>query len=144
MRRVAAVDLVVSRGPRPVKVPDLTGEDADRAARTLRKAGFEVRVSRENSDSVPQGDLISQAPNRGTLFKGETVRLLVSKGPVLVDVPDVRRMSVDDARNALRDAGFEVREEKIDLYVGLGLVVKQSPSADDKAPRGSAVTIFVV
>jgi eukaryotic-like serine/threonine-protein kinase len=144
LRRGAAVDLVVSRGPRPVKVPDLTGKDADRAARSLRKAGFQVEVSRENSDSVSEGDLISQTPNSGTLFKGETVRLLVSKGPVLVDVPDVRRMSVDDATTALRGAGFEVRTDKIDLYVGLGLVVKQSPGADEKAPRGSTVTIFIV
>jgi serine/threonine-protein kinase len=144
LRRGAAVDLVVSRGPRPVKVVDCIGKDADAATRTLRKAGFEVKVSRENSDSVPEGDVISQTPNSGTLFKGDTVRLLVSKGPVLVDVPDVRRMNVDDATNALQDAGFSVRTEKIELFVGLGLVVKQSPSGDDKAPRGSTVTIFIV
>jgi beta-lactam-binding protein with PASTA domain len=144
LRRGAAVDLVVSRGPRPVKVPDFTARDAERATRTLRKARFEVRVSRENSDSVPEGNVISQTPNSGTLFRGDTVRLLVSKGPVLVDVPDVRRMNVDDATNALREAGFQVRSERIELFVGLGLVVKQSPSGEDRAPRGSTVTIFIV
>ncbi|MFL6135585.1 MAG: Stk1 family PASTA domain-containing Ser/Thr kinase [Nocardioidaceae bacterium] len=144
LRRGVAVDLVVSRGPRPVKVVDLIGKDADLATRTLRKAGLEAEVSRANSDSVPEGDVMSQTPNSGTLVKGDKVRLVVSKGPVLVDVPDVRRMSVDDATNALQEAGFQVRTDKIALFVGLGLVVKQSPSADDQAPRGSTVTISIV
>src|SRR4051794_3962442 len=172
LRRGVAVDLVVSRGarpgegvpligegpdrgtrtlpnarrrgPRPVKVVDLIGKDADLATRTLRKAGLAVDVARENSDSVPEGDVMSQTPNSGTLVKGDKVRLVVSKGPVLVDVPDVRRMSVDDATNALQEAGFQVQTDKIALFVGLGLVVKQSPSADDQAPRGSTVTISIV
>src|SRR4051794_19187285 len=144
LRRGVAVDLVVSRGPRPVKVVDFVGKDADLAARTLRKAGLAVEISRENSDSVPEGDVTSQTPNSGTLVKGDSVRLVVSKGPVLVDVPDVRRMSVDDATNALQEAGFQVQTDKIALFVGLGLVVKQSPSADDQAPRGSTVTISIV
>ena len=144
LRRGVAVDLVVSRGPRPVKVPDLVGEDAEAATGTLEKAGFEVKASEENSDSVPDGRVISQTPDTGTLHKDDTVRLLVSKGPVLVDVPDVRRMNVEDATAALEEAGFSVRTERVELYVGIGLVVKQSPGADERAPRGSTVTISLV
>jgi beta-lactam-binding protein with PASTA domain len=144
LRRGVAVDLVVSRGPRPVKVPDLVGEDAEAATGTLEKAGFEVKASEENSDSVPDGRVISQTPDTGTLHKGDTVRLLVSKGPVLVDVPDVRRMNVEDATAALEEAGFSVRTERVELYVGIDLVVKQSPGADERAPRGSTVTISLV
>jgi beta-lactam-binding protein with PASTA domain len=144
LRRGSAVDLVVSRGPRPVKVQDFTGEDAEEAERVLGKAGFEVEPSEENSDSVPKGEVISQTPSTGTLFKGDTVRLLVSEGPVLVTVPDVRRMTVENATEALEAAGFTVRTERVEVFVGIGLVVKQSPGADDKAPRGSTVTISIV
>ena len=144
LRRGVAVDLVVSRGPRPVRVPDLVEEDAEAATKTLEKAGFEVDASEENSDSVPAGKVISQVPRTGSLHKGDTVRLSVSKGPVLVDVPDVRRMNVEEATDTLTAAGFSVRTERVELYVGIGLVVKQSPAAEGRAPRGSTVTIFLV
>ena len=91
LKRGAAVDLVVSKGPKPIDVPDLTGKDADAATRQLRKLGLKVdRGQEENSDTVAKGDVISQDPRTGTLFKGDTVKLVVSKGPVLVAGPQGR------------------------------------------------------
>jgi serine/threonine-protein kinase len=63
---------------------------------------------------------------------------------VLVSVPDVRRMGTEAAVQALQDAGFQVEKKHLDLYVGLEYVVKQSPGAGSKAPRGSTITIYVV
>jgi beta-lactam-binding protein with PASTA domain len=37
-----------------------------------------------------------------------------------------------------------VRTSRLQYYLGLGLVVKQSPSSGERAPRGSTVTIYVV
>ncbi len=91
LRRDGVVDVVVSRGPRPVAVPDWTGRDAKDATTALEKRGFEVRTSEENSDTVEKGDVIRQSPDRGTRFKGDPVALVVSKGPVLVEVPSVLR-----------------------------------------------------
>jgi serine/threonine-protein kinase len=144
LKRDAAVDVVVSKGPQPVKVPDLTGRNAEAATRALEKRGFEVDTSEENSDSVDKGDVISQSPRTGTLFKGDTVRLVVSKGPVMVEVPKVEGMGTAAAIRTLEAAGFQVTSEKTQYYVGLEFVVKQSPGKGDKAPRGSTVTIFVV
>ncbi len=144
LKRDAAVDVVVSKGPQPVKVPDLTGKNAEAATRTLEKRGFEVDTSEENSDSVDKGDVISQSPRTGTLFKGDTVRLVVSKGPVMVEVPKVEGMGTAAAIRTLEAAGFQVTSEKTQYYVGLEFVVKQQPGKGDKAPRGSTVTIFVV
>ena len=90
LKRGAAVDLVVSKGQRPIKVTDYTGKDADAATKALKKLGFDVdRSAEENSDTVAEGDVISQSPSDGTLVKGDTVKLVVSKGPVLVEVPKV-------------------------------------------------------
>jgi serine/threonine-protein kinase len=93
---------------------------------------------------VPKGDVISQSPDSGRLFRGDTVQLVVSKGPVLVEVPDVRRMSADQATATLTAAGFRVRVLREPVYVGLGLVVKEDPSTGTRAPRGSTVAIYVV
>ena len=139
-----AVDVVVSKGPRPIKVPDFTGKDADTAVEELKSRGFEVDVSEENSDSVAKGNVISQKPSSGRLFRGDTIRLVVSEGPVLVEVPKVEGMGTVAATQALQAAGFEVTTEKTQYYVGLEYVVNQSPSAGDQVPQGSSVTIFIV
>ena len=144
LRRDAAVDLNVSKGPRPVKVPDWTDKDAGDATAALRKLGFTVDTTDENSDTVGKGDVISQDPDSGRLFRGDKVELVVSKGPVLVAVPEVRRMNPDEASAKLGEAGFRVRTVKVEYYIGIGLVVKQSPGSGDLAPRGSTVTIYIV
>ena len=144
LRRSALVDVVVSRGPRPVKVPDLTGKDADDATRVLRQRGLRVTTEEQHSDTVAEGDVVSQNPDEGTLFRDDVVELVVSLGPVLVDVPGVVSRNADDATAMLEDAGFGVRTERVDVYIGLGVVVRQSPGAGDRAPRGSTITLSIV
>ena len=144
LRRDAAVDVVVSKGPRPIEVRDWSGEDAEEAEAALGKAGFEVTTTEENSDTVDAGTVISQSPDSGTAVKGDTVELVVSKGPVLVEVPDVVRMGVAAARSRLEAAGFEVEVRESDLYIGVQYVVSTDPGAGGRAPRGSTVTINIV
>jgi beta-lactam-binding protein with PASTA domain/serine/threonine protein kinase len=144
LKRGAAVDLVVSKGPKPIKVPDFTGKDAGVATKAFEKRDLEVTTSTENSDTVDKGDVISQTPRSGTLFKGDTVELVVSKGPVLVEVPKVQGMGTEQAVKTLEDAGFDVEQQHTQYFVGLEYVVRQSPGAGDKAPEGSTVTIYLV
>ncbi len=144
LRRGAAVDLVASDGPRPVRVPDLTGERAQDAETTLTERGLEVEVSTESSDEVPEGAVISQSPSSGTLSRGETVTLTVSEGPVMVEVPSVAGAGVDEATRTMENAGFEVRTENSQLYVGLEYVVETDPGAGSLAPEGSVITLFLV
>jgi serine/threonine-protein kinase len=144
LRPAALVDVVVSRGPRPVRVPDLTGKDAADATRVLERRGFEVRSEEQHSDSVAEGDVVTQTPATGTLFRDDVVDLVVSLGPVLVDVPGVVSRSAADATATLEAAGFQVRTERVDVYIGLGVVVRQSPGAGDRAPRGSTITLSIV
>jgi serine/threonine-protein kinase len=140
----SAVDLVVSKGPRPIDVPDFTGQSARKAIHTLEGLGLKVDVSRTYDDTVPGGAVIAQDPASGTLFRGDTVQLQVSKGPTLVAVPDVRRMGVDEATRTMQAAGFQVQTQNSSVYVGIGFVVDTDPKAGTLAPRGSLVTLFLV
>jgi serine/threonine-protein kinase len=144
LRRGAVVDLVVSKGPPPVRVPDFTGKAATDAATAFAKLRLKVERSLANSDTVEKGDVVSQAPNRGRLFRGDTVKLVVSKGPVLVEVPRVVGTSSGDAESALEQAGFSVRILQVEYYIALGVVVKQSPGSGELAPRGGTVTLYIV
>jgi serine/threonine-protein kinase len=139
-----AVDLRVSKGPQPIDIPDYTGKSTSSAKHALHKLGFDVQVSHEHSDSVPAGDVVSQSPSSGTGFRGDTVKLVGSTGPVLVQVPNVVQMNANDAVSTLRAAGFRVRTQHSNVFVGLNYVVHQDPSAESMAPRGSVVTIYLV
>ncbi len=144
LRPGGVVDFVVSKGPRPIEVPDFTGRPADRAESVLTDLGLKVTRSEQFSDSVREGRVITQDPSSGTLFKGDRVNLTVSRGPELVEVPNVLGMGVEAATAKLEAAGFQVSTEHSTVYVGLEYVVSTDPSRGTMAPRGSTVTISLV
>jgi serine/threonine-protein kinase len=144
LRRNTAVDVIVSKGPRPIKIPDLTGKPAERATATLEKAGFEVETTEVNSDTVREGRVVTQSPDSGEGEKGDVISLVVSEGPVMVQVPDVVRMGLGAATERLEAAGFKVRVRQASLYIGVQYVVSTDPGAGSKAPKGSTVVVSVV
>ena len=144
LRRDSVVTVVVSRGQRPVDIPDFAGRSAERAQSRLGELGFEVSISEENSDTVDKGVVIDQTPDDGTGFKGDQIELVVSKGPVMVVVPDLAGMSVDSATDALAEVGLGIDVSQTRFYIGLETVVRQDVDGGDSLPKGSVVTVSVV
>jgi serine/threonine-protein kinase len=147
LRPGTVVDLVVSKGPRPITVKDWTGEEADRAEQALEDKGLVVeRASSEYSDTVPEGDVISQSPASGTLFRGQTVTITVSQGPELVEVPGgLVASGVDSATERLEALGFEVEVIRDGSgYIGLEYVFSVDPGSGTMVPRGSTITLRLV
>lgn len=139
------VDLVVSKGRQPIKVKDYTGKDADKAIEELEGRGLEVEVTDEEySDTVDEGDVISQDPVDGTLFKGDDVELVVSLGPELIEVPRVWFESTEDAVDKLEDLGFEVDIERAQIYFDGTRAYSTNPGAGELVPKGSTITLYVV
>jgi eukaryotic-like serine/threonine-protein kinase len=143
LKRDTEVDLVISKGRRPIDVPDLVGDTEGDAVQALKDAGLTPVVDKQFHDEAPKGEVISQAPEDGTLFKGDEVELVVSQGPELVQVPSVFGRGEDEARQRLESAGFEVEVQRADAYVGLDRIGAQDPGARSEAPKGSTVTIYL-
>ncbi|GAA1552478.1 Stk1 family PASTA domain-containing Ser/Thr kinase [Kribbella hippodromi] len=139
-----AVNFAVSKGKRPIGVPDFTGKSYRDANKALKKLGFVVSRSQQYDDKVAEGDVISQTPNNGTLFAKDKVSLVVSLGPPLVAVPDVKRKTTADAQKILGDAGFQVRVEKAPFNLGLNIVAAQNPGAGQKVKPGTTIVITVL
>ncbi|MFF5793658.1 PASTA domain-containing protein [Paeniglutamicibacter sp. NPDC012692] len=143
VRRSSKVALVVSRGPAPVDVPNLVGMKAGKAKSALKDAGLKgAEGSKEYSRTVPEGAVVSQDPAGGQAERGSTVTYVVSRGPRMIEVPDVQGKQVGEARAALEALGFKV---EVDEFLGgfFGTVRSQSPSGGT-APEGSTVKLVVV
>lgn len=139
-----AVNLAISKGKKPIAVPDLTGKPVREATKTLKKAGFTVGRTDQFDEKVAEGRVISQTPNNGTLFAKDKVQLVVSKGPALREVPNVRSKKLAEAQKILTDAGFVVKVEKAPFNLGLNLVAGQNPAAGQKAKPGTTVIVTVL
>ncbi len=141
----ATVDLVISKGRRPITVRDFTGKAYSRAESHLSGKGLLPVVTEEQfSDTVAQGVVISQTPTTGTLYKGDEVQFVVSKGPELIEVPSVRAWGVAEATAKLEDLGFVVRTEESVGYLGLGFVQSSDPSPGTMAAKGTTITLYLV
>ncbi|MCX6397760.1 MAG: Stk1 family PASTA domain-containing Ser/Thr kinase [Propionibacteriales bacterium] len=138
------ITLFVSKGRAPITIPDFTNKLAKNAKAKLAELGFKVTSSEAFSDTVPVGRVISQTPSSGTGFKNDTVDLVVSKGVELIEVPDVLRKKLDDAREILVSLGFVVEVRRSGLYVGVDRVAGSDPDSGTRAPRGSTITLTVV
>lgn len=137
----SAVAMVVSKGS-PIDVPDVTGQSVDDATAELEDAGLGVVVApgRVNSPE-DEGNVARQSLEEGSeAAEGDTITLTVSKGPQMIDVPDVTGKSVDDARGELEDAGFEVKVDRPFLSFS-DTIDSQSVDGGDQAPEGSTITI---
>jgi serine/threonine-protein kinase len=90
------------------------------------------------------GKVAQQSPGAGKQAgEGDTVTLTLSKGPEMVQVPDVTGQNVDDAKKALEAAGFQVEEDRGLLGLFGDTVKGQSVKGGDKAPKGSTITIKI-
>jgi serine/threonine protein kinase/beta-lactam-binding protein with PASTA domain len=140
------VDLTVSRGRQPIPIADWTGKSATRAQHVLRAHHLQVDASDlEYSGSVPQGMVISQSPTTGPLHRGDTVTLVVSRGPELVQVPDhLPTMNVDAATQLLENLGFHVTIDKSRFYIGANIVFSTSPGGGEMVPMGSTITLKII
>ncbi|MFE2677389.1 PASTA domain-containing protein, partial [Streptomyces hygroscopicus] len=140
-RPETAVSIVVSEG-RPVDVPDVVGDSVAEARSTLQEEGFKVKVAeRQVFSEEDKGSVAAQSPSADDrAAKGDTVTLTVSKGPQMIEVPDVTGLKVDEAKQQLEEAGFKVNVDKALLFPG-NTVKDQSVEAGDEAPKGSTITI---
>jgi beta-lactam-binding protein with PASTA domain/predicted Ser/Thr protein kinase len=139
LKRDTAVALVVSRGPRPVELPDVVGKAVNEATRLLRDLGLEVSRVESFHEQVPQGTVLDQRPSPQRVPRGSTVALIVSKGPPLIPVPQVVGLPVKMARRVLERSGFDVKV--MSLPGGPNRVLAQNPPAGTQQPRGSTVTV---
>ncbi len=140
------IEVVVSRGPPPVPLPDVAGQAAADAQVALEAAGFVVAVERRYDELVPVDVVIGTEPAGGGQAPREsTIKMFVSDGPAPVEVPNVAGAgSFEEAAAALEAKRFvPVRAEDYSDTVEAGKVIGTDPAAGSLAPRDSEVRVVV-
>lgn len=140
----SAIAITVSQG-NPVEVPDVTGDSVDDATSALQDAGLQVKIAdTQVTSEFDAGKVAQQSPGAGKeIGEGDTVTLTISKGREMVEVPDVVGQKVDDAKQTLEAAGFQVEEDRGLLGLFGDTVKRQSVKGGKKAPKGSTIKIVI-
>jgi eukaryotic-like serine/threonine-protein kinase len=139
------VSFVVSKGPRPVRVPDVVGLGGEEAQGALDAAGFSPVVTEQYSDDVDAGVVIAMTPVAGTeALPGGEITITVSLGPEFKSfkMPDVRMMSAGAARSRLQGMGLSVQTLKVDGCSG-DTVQDSDPLPGTTVKESDPVTIYV-
>ena len=131
-----------------ISAPDLYNLTLDEAQRSLDKLNLNIRVNIEDeySNEVEKGKIISQQPMSGaTLQEGDTVTLVLSKGPMKGYIPNVVGLTLGEAENILKENKLSlgnIKYEYSDTYNN-GIVIAQDPKSGSESNQ-EWVTVNVV
>jgi eukaryotic-like serine/threonine-protein kinase len=139
------IDVVVSRGPPPVVLPDVAGKPAADAKAAIEQLGFVVSVEPRYDENVAKDTALGTDPAAGGKASPDsTIKLVVSSGPAPVAVPDVAGRSYDEAVQILKAKRLGAsRRDDFSDSVASGVVIGTSPATGQPAARDSAVTVIV-
>ena len=103
-------------------------------------------VTEEYSDTAPAGRIIQQEPSADTVLKaGETIRLVVSKGPQMAEMPNIIGFTQDGAVKELEARGLVASCFMVvnDGSYASGCVVRTSEEPGTKVEVGTVITVYI-
>ena len=141
------VKLVVSKGVKIVKVPNVKGKTEKEAKEELEKAELKAEVVAETSQTVEEGIVIRQDIEPNTDANADSsIKIYVSSGTGLekVSIPYVVDKDIEEAKKELTEKKLEVNimyEENTSK--SNGVVLKQSLEVGKVVDEGTAITLTV-
>ena len=143
-----AIRVVLSLGPRELRVPDLTGLAPRAAALKLSRESLELGpVSWYRDPAAPPGILAQDHEPDAPGKRGETIRVLMSRGPadVRILMPDFVGKDAQAVKAHLEKFGFRVGSARFEAYDGVApdTVLKQFPPAGYPLSNKEVVSLTV-
>ena len=138
-----AIQVIVSKGPKPIPVPDLTGLTVDTATGTLRALRLRVKPipTIESSTTVEAGKVIRWTPN-GEVLPDTEISLVVSGGLPTLPVPKLTGLREAEVAAAV-GSDFVVTIVKTASDAPKGTVYGSEPRAGSIVDRQSPVKVFI-
>jgi beta-lactam-binding protein with PASTA domain/tRNA A-37 threonylcarbamoyl transferase component Bud32 len=145
----AAIGMLIAdltEAPPTSAVPAVNGLSRDAALDSLRAQGWEVDVEEIHEDGTEVGQVLRTRPGQGTqLAEGDPVTLIVSKGPTLVDLPEITRgMAQQEASDLLEFSALEpVFTSRFDEEVEAEHVIEVAGDPPARIAKGTEVEVVV-
>ena len=132
-------------GSKESVVPTVVGDPQATAVKKLEDAGLKPDIKNRPDSANPAGQVLEQSPSPGARVKrGSSVTITVAGQPEQLTVPNVVNKNFKDATEQLENVGFAVRvDRRTDDKIKQDVVIEQSPKANEKAARGSTITLVV-
>jgi beta-lactam-binding protein with PASTA domain len=130
--------------PTPATVPDLRGQDREKAAATLTTARLRLGEITQRPSELAVGTVVDQTPAAGTSARPGTAVQVSLAVPLPATVPDLRGQDRARAADALTTARLrlgQIADRPSELAVGT--VVDQIPPAGTNATAGTEVQIWL-
>lgn len=133
--------------PEEVEVPVITGKELAEANEILERVGLHLAIQESrHTTKHPNKVIISQDPAAGRKVRKERqILAVVSLGPELVDVPELKGKTLREARILLSNSRLRVgkvvfKEEKVGEPEQ---ILNQRPAAGEKVAKGRAVDLQI-
>jgi len=141
----SSITVTESLGLPMAVVEYVVGKTEEEAKAILEDLGFVVSVTKQASEEIEKGLVISQSVVADSkLAIGSTIELVVSSGSATVPVPNVLDLRRDKAEKELEDRGFEyVIEEEASTTVDAGYVIRQSIPGGTAVATDTVITIVI-
>ncbi len=140
------VAMRLSLEPNRVEVPSVLGVESAKAVERLRSQGLQPRIAGEQYADQPKGAIASQYPASGARVRKLTdVKLVVSRGPSELKLPDLGGLPLARARRLLADHGLQLGDvARIHSEdAARDEVIAQEPASGTEARRGAAVHLLI-
>ena len=128
-------------------MPNIVGAMADVAQNTLERQNLhlEITVQEVFNSEIAAGEVISTMPEKGEELKtGDSVTLVVSKGPELATMPNVVGLDVEKAINLIIASGFKSPDiEPVSSEKPINTVVAQSVEKNTEADINNTIVLQV-
>jgi len=132
---------------REVEVPQFVGMRPAEAERAAAQRGLALQISRHFfSPDIPEGQIMSQAPEAGTLVRrGWQVQAADSLGPQRVVIPDVTGQSLRAVQINLRQRGLELGDQARAQIADTppGVVAAQDPPPNSRNVSAPKVSVLI-
>lgn len=129
-----------------VDVPNVVGKQVSVAKHILEDNHLRVSTSEVTNSDVPAGQVISQTPSAGETVKEQrTVHLVVSKGAGDITMPDLTGLTIDQAKEKLKELGLTIGKITVgnDESKPDGVVIEQAPPENSKVSKGMTVDVTI-
>ena len=128
-------------------IPSVVGATKNEAVATMATLGVKVKVTKNKFDElVPKGKIISMAPPAGSrLGEGESISVIISKGPERYSIPNLKGKSVSQATVTLANEKLLIgkTQEAFSAIIPKGQIISVSPEPGTLVKKNSEVNLVV-